>query len=61
MRELTQSELATASGGFAPGAVLVVVVAGAPLYGAAKSIYEFGKALGGLILETLDDTQKVEA
>jgi len=40
MRELTQNELATASGGIAP--VIVVAVAGATLYGAANSIYEFG-------------------
>ncbi|MFT7652963.1 MAG: lactobin A/cerein 7B family class IIb bacteriocin [Candidatus Azotimanducaceae bacterium] len=59
MRELTQNELATASGGIAP--VIVVAVAGATLYGAAKSIYEFGKVLGGLIVEIMDDTQKVEA
>ena len=62
MRELTQTELATASGGIAPvAAVLAVVVAGATLYGAGKSIYEFGKAIGRLIVESMDDTNKVEA
>ena len=60
MQELTQHELTSASGGAAPAAaVLVLVVAGAGIYSAAKSIYEFGKALGHLAMknQTVIDTE----
>ena len=53
MRELT-----TASGGIGPvAAVLVIAVAGATLYSGGKSIYEFGKAIGRLVVESLDDNK----
>ena len=58
MRELTENELATASGGIGPvAAVLVIAVAGATLSSGGKSIYEFGKAIGRLVVESLDDNK----
>ncbi len=51
MRELTCHEMTSTGGGVAPlAAGLAIVVAGATLYGAAKSIYEFGKTLGTIIV-----------
>lgn len=57
MRELTNNELANTSGGIGPaGALLAVALGAAGVYGAAKSIYEFGKAIGNLIVATDDPT-----
>ena len=47
MRELTSEEMRSPAGGVAPVvAVGAVVMAGITLYGAAKSIYNFGKSIG---------------
>lgn len=57
MRELTCDELSLSSGGIAPAAaVLAVATAAAGVYGAASSIYEFGKALGGLLVSPEEPT-----
>lgn len=59
MQTLSQDELASASGGIAPAVAVVLTVGG--LYGAAKTAYEFGKALGGLLVSTTpDDAQNSE-
>ena len=51
MQTLTSNELRAARGGIEPvTAAVAVLVAGATLYSAAKSIYAFGKAVGGWIV-----------
>ena len=60
MRELTRYEMSLAGGGVEPvTATVAVVLAAAGVYGAAKSIYEFGKALGSLIVTSDEPTADV--
>ena len=60
MRELTPSELSASSGGVLTAGV-AILVAGATLYGAARSIYAFGKAVGVYMASDPADDTKQEA